>query len=91
MSWLLDAADDLLTWFLERLFPLLLLLVIAAVVIVVPVAIYEYATAETFELRSDEWQCSAHVERSSSTYIKSGDVMVPITTHYKHCTQWSEK
>lgn len=82
--------DWLMSWFM----PLVLVLIVLLVILGVPLAIYLlYASSQspTFSLRKDEWACSASVERSSTVYVQSGNVMVPLTTHYKHCTQWSEK
>lgn len=64
-----------------------------AFVIGIPFAVYAFykeSQSPTFELRKDEWTCSASVERQSTTYVQSGNVMVPITNYYNHCTQWSE-
>lgn len=81
-------------WMFENIVTWLVCLVIVAVVLLVialPFLIYADSQAERFALRKDEWTCSASIERATTTYVQSGNVMVPITTHSKHCTQWTER
>ena len=90
----MDTLEEIAGWIWDRLLPLLMILLAIAIVVVPSWLIYVLwvdSKSPTFELRKDEWACSASIERQSTTYIKSGDVMVPITSHYKHCTQWSER
>lgn len=85
--------DALENFFMDKVVPLLGMSIIAAIVLAVPVigyALYKDSQSPTFALRKDSWACSASVERSTTTYVQSGNVMVPITTYYKHCTQWTE-
>jgi len=91
----LDAVDDLVYDLWERVaMPVVILVLCVLVIVGIPVlcyAVYLDMKSPTFSLDKDEWTCTASVERSSTTYVKSGEVLVPITSNYKHCTQWSEK
>lgn len=85
---------DILEWMIDRIFPWLMILGIIALVVIVallPFSLYAEYKAEKFSLKKDDWACSASVERASTTYVQSGNVMVPLTTYSKHCTQWTEK
>lgn len=86
--------ERVLDWMMEHVVTWLVTLLIVGVVVVLivaPFAIYADMKAERFSLRKDEWSCSASVERPVTTYIQSGNVMIPITSYTKHCTQWSER
>lgn len=85
--------DTLFDFFMEKCIPVLVMGFFAALVLAVPFGLYTWykdSQSPTFALRKDSWACSASVERSTTTYVQSGNVMVPITTYYKHCTQWTE-
>lgn len=86
--------NDVMEWLFDHVVPWMMsaaIVVVVLLVILAPFAFYAEYTAEKFSLKKDEWVCSASVERASTTYVQSGNVMVPITTHSKHCTQWTEK
>lgn len=86
--------NNVLDWLFDHVVPWIVNIGIALIVILIalaPFAIYAEYKAEKFALRKDEWVCSASVERPITTYVQSGNVMVPITTYTKHCTQWTEK
>ena len=86
--------NSVLDWLFDNVMPWIMNLAIVAIVLLIaaaPFAIYAEYKAEKFYLRKDEWACTASVERPITTYVQSGNVMVPITTYSKHCTQWSER
>lgn len=58
---------------------------------VVALSAYIDSKSPSFSLRKDQWSCSASVERSTTTYVQSGKVMVPVTNYYNHCVQWTEQ
>lgn len=75
-------------------FVLPLFVVIAAVFslgIIVWLGYLLFNPGETISLTKANWECTAKERRSSTTYVKSGAVLIPITNHYNHCTQWSER
>lgn len=78
--------DKVMPWFVG-----LILVVAVGMVLLIPVALYAEYKAEKFYLRKDQWTCTASRLETSTTYIQSGNVMVPITSTHKHCTQWSER
>jgi len=86
--------ERLLDWMLDNVVPWLMSATIGFIVLVIvalPFALYAESQAETFELKKYAWVCSQSVERPTTTYIQTGNIMVPMTTYSKHCTQWSEK
>ncbi len=90
----MNLADRIIDWFMDNVmgwFLIIGIVLIAAFVLILPFALYAEYTAEKFSLKKDEWQCTASVERSSTTYVQSGSVLLPITTYSNHCTQWSAK
>jgi hypothetical protein len=86
--------NDLFEWLFEHVVGWLVSLLLIAFIlllIALPFMIYADSKAERFSLRKDAWECSASVQIPTTTYIQSGNVMVPMTTYSKHCTQWSER
>lgn len=77
-------------WLLENVILWFLVLILMALIITVPIVAYEEYTADKFYLRKDRWTCSASIRNPTTTYIQSGNVLVPITTYEIHCTQWTE-
>jgi hypothetical protein len=82
---------DILDWCFEHIAPWLLLLFIAVFAIGTPALFYYLLTTEKITLLKAEWECTETVSRPITTYVKSGEVWVPITSYYKHCVQWTEK
>lgn len=44
---------------------------------------------EKITLNANAWQCTVAVEKTSTTYIMQNKVLVPLTTTYKECVQWT--
>ena len=90
----MSASERILDWFIDNVFGWLLIggiVILAVIIVIAPIAIYADSQRPEFSLKKDEWTCTQFVERASTTYVQSGNVMVPITSYSKHCTQWSEK
>lgn len=90
----MNLGEKFMEWTFDNIFPWLAGSAIVFVVILIvlaPFAIYAEYKAEKFSLRKDEWNCTASVERASTTYVQSGNVLLPITSYNKQCTQWSAK
>lgn len=86
--------NSVFDWLMDHVMPWIInvgIVLIVLLFVLAPFAIYAEYKAEKFSLKKDEWSCTASVERPTTTYIQSGNVMVPITTYSKHCTQWSER
>lgn len=86
--------DKVFEFFMEKIFfPFFVLFFIGVFFIFIPAVVYSWwkdSQSPTFELRKDDWVCSAHENRAVTTYIMAGKVMVPSTSYQKYCTQWSE-
>lgn len=90
----MSMGERAMEWVFENVVTWLMVGAVAAVVlflIALPFIIYADMQAERFALKKAEWACSASVERPITTYIQSGNVMIPVTTYSKHCTQWTER
>lgn len=72
-------AWDIIDWFEKHILAWIFIILIAFVLIIIPLGIYHLATTETFSLTKSEWQCID--ARQNTTYVKSGDVLIPITTN----------
>ena len=66
----------------------LLLLIVGLLALMATATYYESKQPHIMLLKS-EWACTNTVIVPVTTYVKSGDVMVPIITQTKTCTQWS--
>ena len=54
-----------------------------------PIAVVHHESGPSFELLRPEWACTAtHVE-TTTTYIQSGNVMVPSTTSHTVCDAYA--
>ncbi len=80
----LPVIDDLLSWG----FGALVLLVIVGL----GFAIYDEATAETFDLRKDEWVCTVSHEDIQTTWISGpNNSMQPLITTSTVCDRWERR
>lgn len=59
--------------------------------IAVGVMAYYAATAETFELRKDSWECVAQHVEHSTTMMLVGNVPIFSSTSTKVCDSWKRK
>lgn len=86
--------DWLMDFFMDKVMPIFILGIMVFIILGVPVVgygLYRSSQSPTFSLRKDEWACTRSEPRTTTTYVMSGKVMVPITTTTRHCTQWSEQ
>ena len=53
----------------------------------------EYQRKPTFELRNDDWHCTAQHTSTTTTFVNMGDgktiTLIPITTTNTTCDQWT--
>jgi hypothetical protein len=73
----------------ERVVGWLILLPFWAIVGVGPLELIRYESGpELATLLRSEWHCSAAHQETSTTYVKSGDVLVPMTSTSNVCDQY---
>jgi hypothetical protein len=84
-------AWDILDWLGEHVVGWIILVIAVALLIVVPVGFYLDSKAERFSLRKDSWSCTSSHQESSTTYVQSGSIMVPVTGYSTVCDQWTAK
>lgn len=58
---------------------------------VLPWAAFEDSRDPHISLNKTEWFCTQDHIVPVTTYVKSGSVMVPITSHHRVCTQYNKK
>ena len=88
-------------WFFEKALPVILAFLIIAVVLFVGIgsaAIGRHwwmtrndPPPTTIVLVKSEWACTSLQRHSTTYYVKSGNVMVPITSNTNVCHQWSKQ
>ena len=90
--------DAIIDFCFEKLLPpavaVILVLGLAFVLIGLPVWIfstYKQSKSPTFTLYKNEWSCTNTQRVPVTTYIKTGDVLLPITTYKNVCHQWSRQ
>lgn len=88
----------MIDWLFEKvMWPLCVILAVTAMLLLLvglPImlyAAYQDSKSPTFSLRKDRWECTESEQRTHTTFVMSGKVMIPITTTENHCLQWSEK
>lgn len=92
-----DLAFEIIEWFMENIFGWLVILAVLALV-----GWLGWYGVHSWQHRNDpppvsvslplnEWACTQMHRIPTTIYIKSGDVMVPITTYHKECYQWSKQ
>lgn len=77
------------------------ILAVIALFIVAPIAIgfiyilwdswydYYFREQQYYNLNQKDWVCSASHSVSSTTYVKSGSVMIPVITYNTVCDQYN--
>lgn len=87
-----DAVAEFVTeWILPPMMIAFIVILFLLLFVAVPMWVYQECISETFSLKKAEWVCSkSHVEEST-TYIKTGSVMVPHKSTSTVCDQWSRK
>lgn len=90
----MNLGDKIWDWIEEYVMPWVMIgfgvLLIAGVIAFI-VALITWISSDSFSLRKDDWICTASHVEEVTTYVKSGDVQVPITSEYDECDQWSKK
>jgi hypothetical protein len=76
---------------LDDLFGIGLGAICALMFIAIGWAIYDEATSEKFYLRKDQWACTASHLEETTTFVKSGNTDIPITSYTTVCDQWSRR
>ena len=88
-----EFCDNLVDWIGERLSVVFVGFVLF-IVGVLALAIYvEFTKAQspTIALRKTEWECTGTRQESTTTYVQSGKVMVPITTYHDVCVEYTKR
>lgn len=78
-----DFVDDWFGW-------LLVAFVVVAIALFVAVNVHN-AKQPHIALLKSEWACTNTQVVPVTTYVKSGDAMVPIVTMMRTCVQWSKQ
>jgi len=60
---------------------------------VILIAIWQelFTDHPAFVLDKREWACSASHREPTTTYVKSGNVMIPVTSHHTVCDLYARK
>lgn len=85
---------DILDWLAEHVLPWLIILFIVAIILGIPFLLYYSWMQEespTLTLYKNEWTCTQTKRVPSTIYVKSGNVMIPVTTYHNECYQWSKQ
>lgn len=86
-NWLDDCIDKFIDIGMPFIFVGGMLLIVGIVIFFVVVA-YISAQSPSFELRKDQWSCTATVVVPTTIYVESGKVLMPVTTTHNECTNW---
>lgn len=86
--------EAILDWLFERAMPWIIIAFIVFIVAGICIgiyAIYLKSQSQTFTLYKTEWVCTNMQRIPVTTYIKTGDVLVPVMSHQDVCHQWSRQ
>ncbi len=73
----------------DRWWPMVLFLTIVALFVAfVFVALAVDAQSPTISIRKDQWECTKSVDVTTTTYVQSGKVLVPMTITSQECTTY---
>jgi hypothetical protein len=84
----------ILDWLFERAMPWIIITLIALVVVSIGAGIYALylkSNSPSFTLYKSEWACTNMQRIPVTTYVKAGDVMIPMTTYHNECHQWNRQ
>ena len=65
--------------------------VVTMSMLVVTLFVMVFLSQENIVLTKADWTCTASVREQSTTYVKSGPVMNPITSTYDACVEYRRK
>lgn len=83
-KWMFE--DDSIIFTMVKLFGMIFLI---TGLIAAPFA-YMDAHEPNFTLKKAEWHCTASHPETTTTYVMSGKIAIPITTTNTVCNQWTE-
>lgn len=89
-----DFIFDCFEWLMKNVVMTLLCIAIVVFVLALPFLIYgtyKQSQSPTFTLYKNQWACTNMQRIPITTYVKSGDVMIPVTTYSDECHQWSKQ
>ncbi len=81
----------LFEWLMDHVMPWFISVAIIALIgfcIIAPFAIWKDSQRPTFELKKDDWTCARAHQEQTTTYVKSGSVMIPVTSTYDVCDMY---
>ena len=87
--------SDLMEWvFSKVIMPLVLIFILVMFGLLICLGVSEFQDwrnpPPTFELKNSEWRCTNVHKYTTTTYVMSGKVMVPLNTHHADCLQWTK-
>ena len=86
--------ERLFEWIVEKAMPWVFIIFFAGILIFLPIGGYlswKESKQPTLTLRKDQWACTQSQQIPTTIYIKTGEVMVPMTTYNTVCNQWSKQ
>jgi hypothetical protein len=84
----------ILDWLFEHAFPWVIIVMFAGAVVFIVggvYVLYQGRNAPTITLRKSEWVCTNTHKVPTTIYIKSGELMIPMTTYRNECLQWNRQ
>lgn len=85
---MIDKLGDI---FVFKVIPIMAVVITVVVAITLPVILYNEFFGEMIELKKNEWICTESVQSQSTSFIKSGDMLIPLTATQTNCTNWRRK
>lgn len=90
---------SIVDWIMDHILPWVIIMAVALALLLLfvflPVAIYEEAVAETFELKKQDWICTTSHKETHTSYVYTGNgksgMMLPVNSTSDTCDTWSRK
>lgn len=67
-----------------------ILIVLIFLLIGLPYIIYVDSKSETFELKKSQWTCLKSHSYQTTTYVKIGNILSPITSMHSDCVNYQK-
>lgn len=98
MQWLIELFDTVFDFLKEMLIPVIVILLFCVVVggglifgLHALIKAFSGPPSPVITLDKDKWACTSLTRDTYTTYVRSGDIMIPITKSDDRCTQWSRQ
>jgi uncharacterized membrane-anchored protein YhcB (DUF1043 family) len=89
----MSLSDRIIDWLVENVLGWVFIILLVGLIIggiIFAVSAYKQSQSPTFSLYKNEWTCTNKKTETVTTYVKSGDVLIPVVSHVDSCLQYTK-